>query len=1620
MKNIFLLLIICITLTNKTFSQGNYNWITPNKTYLKLFVNTDGIQRINKSDFTNAGINTTNIDPRTVKVLYKGSQIPIYFQGEENGIFDDNDFIDFYGKRNAGGLTPYLDANTNSTVYTKDEYYNLYSDTSVYWVDWGGSNGLRMQRSDYNSPLNYTDLWFYNKLHFEKDTYYYLGETTNPNSDFRYFSTEKVIGESWYWKSLTTEETLEENFQINDLYSVAQLCSLKLFVYPRSFTNTVLNEHQLIIKINNNTVDTLKRDNLKRFDTTIVFSSSLLANNAQNTISIKYLPLNNTAFTPLVDVDFFELSYPRDFTIRNNFISINLTGSDTTSKKINLPGHNSSNQTNIYDIKNNLRIEAYSSNAGVLTFTGKSNSSFEITNSVITRKPFKIVSRQVKDLVSGNNGADYILVYHKLFESQSEQLRNHRAEFNGYRSFKAEIEDIYDVFNYGMESPVAVRNFTKNAYDNWQLPKLKYICLLGRASLDPKKSIASSAYYQNLVPTYGNPPSDGYFANFNIGTFTYFHQISVGRLPVYNVSEAQNVVNKIISYDLQSPEKWWKRFIFITGGPDRNQQITFQNKSNSLINQYIAPPPISGAVSKIYRNDSTGYITYNYKDSIKREFDRGAMIVNFIGHAAAQDWEIGLEDPNSLNNGGKLPLVLSFTCFTGRNAEPNLRSFGENFMILPNKCAVGFVGTTGWSFSGAGDSFNEFILKNFSRDSVRSIGDMVSFASKTMSRDSNSFSIRNTINCYNLIGDPATDLLLPKKPEFDLTQNDYFLSNPFPALGEIIKLTVLPKNLGTAIDSLRIRFNLKKSGVIVDRKDTLIRNFYYLDTLNHFFQIDSVGNYDMTVVLDPEHSYDQKFYNNDSVTFPLTLRNLSFVQLKPLNNALLKTTEFKFTGLNPNVDQSTNSIKIILQTDTTANFSSPVLQTFVNSNISGVQSVFNVNIPVQELNTVYFLRTNAVINNDSSGWSDISKVIYNPGVSSDIKNASDSAYTIYKLKPGQFSESDLLNVSYSPEGFVLNKFTGNLFIRSYGSSGDQASLFTINSINYYSDGGSNTGLNIAKVKKLTGKASEIRNFRMSSPSSSDSVLTFLNTFNNTDYLMAYNASYVANADSLRPNAISKFAEFGSRYIDLILLGWFDSWAFYGYLGADTTQTCESYHLLSAGGWVPVTCQINPVFQQTTGSISQTFGAAYKWKSFSWEQFLNPNSSITFDVYGINRDNTGTLLYQNITNNELVNIDTVNASSYPNILLNANLAIDTISGLNSPVFKSMNFKYYPPSELVPDNNSFSGTDTAVQEGDSVSFRVNYYNVGYKDVQKYISKWYVKNQGTERILKADTIYNVLKIDSMRSAEVKFSTAGLRESKSPVDTIDLYFETTLADNENELFAFNNIAITQFAVAGDSINPDMDITYDGKKISNGDYVQAKPEIKLQFFDNSSMVISDTSNIKVYKFNSQTQLYNYIPYYINGVKNPVIDISFPDNSFLQATVFYRPVLTKGEHKFRFVSSDISGNLADSVLNTVVVDDKMTILDMANYPNPMKTETNFMFTLSGELNPSSCKLKIYTVTGRLIKEINAPAAVGYNNIFWDGKDTDGDYLANGTYLYKFVIQGDSQTETSIQKLAILR
>ena len=60
----------------------------------------------------------------------------------------------------------------------------------------------------------------------------------------------------------------------------------------------------------------------------------------------------------------------------------------------------------------------------------------------------------------------------------------------------------------------------------------------------------------------------------------------------------------------------------------------------------------------------------------------------------------------------------------------------------------------------------------------------------------------------------------------------------------------------------------------------------------------------------------------------------------------------------------------------------------------------------------------------------------------------------------------------------------------------------------------------------------------------------------------------------------------------------------------------------------------------------------------------------------------------------------------------------------------------------------------------------------------------------------------------------------------------------------------------------------------------------------------------------------------------------------------------------------------------------------------------------------------------LIKNINkAISSEGFrvNNIFWDGKDTFGDQLAKGVYIYRILVKDiNGATAEKTEKLVILR
>jgi hypothetical protein len=133
--------------------------------------------------------------------------------------------------------------------------------------------------------------------------------------------------------------------------------------------------------------------------------------------------------------------------------------------------------------------------------------------------------------------------------------------------------------------------------------------------------------------------------------------------------------------------------------------------------------------------------------------------------------------------------------------------------------------------------------------------------------------------------------------------------------------------------------------------------------------------------------------------------------------------------------------------------------------------------------------------------------------------------------------------------------------------------------------------------------------------------------------------------------------------------------------------------------------------------------------------------------------------------------------------------------------------------------------------------------------------------------------------------------------------------------------------------------------------------------------------------------------------------------------------LSEGEYKLMLKAWDVfNNNSSETVYFSVVTGEDMVLRDIYNYPNPFRNRTTFTFQQN--LNQTiDVRIKIYTVSGRLIREIEQKGMnEKYVKVDWDGRDEDGDEIANGTYLYKIIVKttDGKYTNSALGKLAVIR
>lgn len=162
----------------KSLQKQNSSSQLANGNWYRFEAPNEGIYKISKNQLSQLGINPANVDPRTIKIYNNGvgildekmstpynvglKEIAIKVIGEEDGKFDDADYILFYGYGN--NVFDY-DAKSSSIIRKK----NIYSRKNYFYITSGGENGKRIQiQNSVTSPTSY--------MQTDSKAFYFLDE----------------------------------------------------------------------------------------------------------------------------------------------------------------------------------------------------------------------------------------------------------------------------------------------------------------------------------------------------------------------------------------------------------------------------------------------------------------------------------------------------------------------------------------------------------------------------------------------------------------------------------------------------------------------------------------------------------------------------------------------------------------------------------------------------------------------------------------------------------------------------------------------------------------------------------------------------------------------------------------------------------------------------------------------------------------------------------------------------------------------------------------------------------------------------------------------------------------------------------------------------------------------------------------------------------------------------------------------------------------------------------------------------------------------------------------------------------------------------------------------------
>jgi hypothetical protein len=1685
--------------------QNDY-WYNPTKNYFKIYVKEKNIYRLTFEELIASGVQLgSNTSINKLEMFNNGLPVPIeVFDVNDDSLFNSGDYLQFVG------FPP------NATPYCTMNIYNL---SNVYWFSYqSDSSGVNYHLTPWFVG-NYTRSYFSNltTIHMEKDSLYErLGYAGNDLRDVWFWDKASSRNQQPYYVFNQYFESFPGWFFPDSHY-----VRLKVAMQGMSTTSFCTEDHKADIKINEREVGSISWEGQNN----IVFNKRFYA----SPDSIPIYPGNQLKVEVRGDV-----CTAIDDEIRINWIEFEYwRGNSAFGKYYNFKNYDLSgiNRYAIFDWEgNDMRIYVPSKNK--MMYLPDPGSFQQFVDTMTTSTEYflvasdyftsvdSIVADTPSDLRNVSNGCDYIIITHNKFTGIADQLaafrQNNFPDENipNPRICVVDVQQIYDEYSFGLLEPKALQEFVKYAFENWVSPAPSYVVLLGDMSYDYRALLSTSR--PSFIPSipyysqqYGQAASDNLIVA--VAGPDVAPDLAIGRLSIETVAEGEILLQKLTDYPDDASKPWKQNVLLLASGlslPDE-LQFGFNDASLFLGNTYVIPQGFSASYVFRYPSKPEHEPYQGEGPKIREEINKGAALVNYYGHGGGYQWDLVFtnDDIFLLENGGRLPLVLSVTCYTAHFDNQDV--FGEQFNKVPGKGSIAFYGSSGLTFWGVGTYINrEFFSEMFtSRNYI--VGKAIM---NSKNRVPSSGLYATQINLLTYLGDPVLKLTLPDYPDFEMKSNDISILPESPLLGDSIQVKLKISNWGTVFptDSVVVELYASLADTSYEIGRVKRPNFPEKDSVYFTWVPDKGGLYTLTAKVNESDIIMEEDHSDNIGTALFIIFNISEPNILTPIDGFVSTSnqiEFSFTDIGYYIPKA---LEYFIEIDTSQSFTSPF---YTSGKLTPNKSILKWNSPNLP-SGIYYWRARIFDGFDFGNWSPVRSfsIMSEPKDGYYAHGDILKTFSLYNMNYIEESKSLVLNTEPLPARPSSRTFQGQFLpgpqipdtVNLTTLTTDGTYLYSAN-IYFYAneltEGKSmiyrfGTGNNGTVEGQNYGAFSTFRDTILHSIAYLDGYLYVgigyphkivrINTtteaidtvdvtpglirdnatvkkgpqYLSSDGQYIYNLAYVdslinpkytvrifdpsANWSLVRPEfelfgtsfypGFTGFfvhgeriytAEYFNNYIRRHRLS--DSYFEEEFLATDPPPTNFQHYFAWCWDWqhdkiyasvfryadttvVPKFGKFAGYYVDANGTVTtKSVGPVAWWNNLNYD-FINPSPTGEYTAILLGQNsltkNWDTVLVNVPDSVSLLEID---ADTYSYLRLKFDLLDSTFQTTQPMELRNVQFDYQPPSDVYVEREDFNFQQDSLLQGYPVTFDFKARTIGELPADSLNLSFFLN--GLDSLIFKPVVS--VPPDSI-SNPVEYT----------IDTRGLLFENKIsvyAEQKNrEYFYFNNLIDQKFFVARDSTRPIFDVKFDGQEIINNDIVSSNPTVIITLEDNSPLPL-DTTYFTIVHNNKPLHFYQpEINWSYAGVGSPFIITwtpTLPDE---------RNLLSPPERNtLEVLAKDASGNFFDSTSYRVTfnVYTENNITDVYNYPNPFSSNTYFTFILQGEDKPSEIEIKIFTIAGRLIRDIKLNSSeliTNFNKIYWDGKDEDGDEIGNGVYIYKMIATFPDQTKSITQKLAKVR